>query len=336
MVNPNRISHPRGTVHYPCGLPHRKSRRRIHNGMRNNPPSSIRLVCACMSLCTVLRRRVRLNAQAARVNVNYSGGQISFWRERESESENWGGDWLYFTRITDIPSSPFPSGTHLTVNRRERRMKRERVGLKKGCKCLWFTWAELREEAARGRLEFWGVGKAGKMLDRKSTLSDMISSAGPGARDISRTCNRILGAQTHPHHPSDHLKKPSSNFSVTKITCRFCLSLSGFVRVMNGNLLRELRDVGLFEACRLARCGSCVSERASMNFRQVFKREKPYVFISRLSQGCHWSLGRVAHLVSQLPAIQTRKSHLFWRTICVTRFPSSLVNSHDGLTFISF
>lgn len=52
------------------------------------PPSSIRLVCACMSLCTVLRRRVRLNAHATRVNVNYSGGHISFWRERESKREN--------------------------------------------------------------------------------------------------------------------------------------------------------------------------------------------------------------------------------------------------------
>lgn len=157
------------------------------------------------------------------------------------------------------------------------------------------------------------------MLDKKSTLSDMISSAGPGARDISRTCNRA-----HPHHPSDHLKKPSSNFSVTKITCRFSLSLSGFVHVMNGNLLRGLQDMGLFDACRLARCGSCVSERASMNFRQVFKREKPYIFISRLSQGCHWSLGHVAPLVSQLPAIQTRKSHLFLCAICVTRFRIAL------------
>lgn len=36
------------------------------------------------------------------------------------------------------------------------------------------------------------------------------------------------------------------------------------------------------------------------------------------------------------PAIQTRKRHLFWSAICVTRFPSSLVNKHDGLTFISF
>lgn len=335
MVNPNRISHPRGTVHYPCGLPHRKSRRRIHNGMQNNPPSSIRLVCACMSLCAVLRRRVRLNAQAARVNVNYSGGQISFWRERESERENEGG---LIVLYTDNRHSIFSISLRNPSNseqERETDEKRESRA-QKGLQMLVIHLSRVAWGGGAGPAGGLGGWEGGKMLDRKSTLSDMISSAGPGARDISRTGNRALGAQTHPHHPSDHLKKPSSNFSVTKITCRFCLSLSGFVCVMNGNLLRGLRDVGLFDACRLARCGSYISERASMNFRQVFKREKPYVFISRLSQGCHWSLGRVAPLVSQPPAIQTRKSHLFWRTICVTRFPSSLVNNHDGLTFISF
>lgn len=121
-----------------------------------------------------------------------------------------------------------------------------------------------------------------------------------------------------------------------KINCRFCLSLSGFVCVMDGNLLRGLRDMALFDACLLARCGSCSSKWASMNFSQVFRSEKPYVFISRLSRGCHQSLGCVAPLVSQLPAFQTRASHLFWCAICTICFPSSLVDNHDGLTFISF
>lgn len=52
-----------------------------------------------------------------------------------------------------------------------------------------------------------GGWEGGKMLDRKSTLSDMISSVRLGARDISRTCVRALRAQTHPDRPSDHLKK---------------------------------------------------------------------------------------------------------------------------------
>ncbi len=61
-----------------------------------------------------------------------------------------------------------------------------------------------------------------------------------------------------------------------------------------------------------------------MNFRQVFRREKPYVFISRLSRGCHRSLGCVAPLVSQLLLFKQERAICFDAPSARFAFPLAL------------
>lgn len=176
--------------------------------MWNNPPVLCRAcVCVCPSLRTLLRRRVRLNAQAARVNVNYSGGQISFWRERERERERMRG--VLIVLYTDNRHSIFSISLGNASNSEretEREMDEKRESrAQKGLQMLVIHLSGVAWGGGAGQAEGLGGWEGGKMLDRKSTLSDMISSVGPVARDISRSRVRALGAQTH---PSDHLKKP--------------------------------------------------------------------------------------------------------------------------------
>lgn len=95
-----------------------------------------------------------------------------------------------------------------------------------------------------------------------------------------------------------------------------------------------IKDARLSDACPLSRWGRCTSNRASLNSRQVFSFETPYILIPRLSRGCHWSLGHAISLVFQLRAIRTRKRHLFWqRHLCdsLSIYFSTPVNNYDRL-----